>query len=195
LLAVTRVIVTLAVAVAVLVVGYHQFTAASGQSLPQPGTTALPGLASTPQTSTEEPPKGLSADRFARLVKDQTAWQAAFESSDRATITCGVQLEGRSGCAAAAYRAWAVPFARLQRDTTAEMRTVDGTCRSTLAESAGLKGPGTKLRTYMRRVEKDIAGSQGPGVPDGLIADSRGALTAQGAILLTVGQISAACGN
>jgi hypothetical protein len=122
---VTRVIVTFAVAFAVLVVGYHHFTAASGQSVPQPGTTAQPGAGSTPQTSTGGAPKGLSAAQFQRLSNDQARWQAAFESSDRATITCGVELEGRRSCALAAYRAWAVPFARLQRDTVADMRVAD----------------------------------------------------------------------
>ena len=47
----------------------------------------------------------------------------------------------------------------------------------------------------MRRVEKDIAEATGPGVPAGLIADTGGAVNAQGAILAAVGQISAACGS
>ncbi len=191
----TRVIVTFGVAFAVLVVGYHHFTAASGDSLPQSAATALSGPASTLQTSTEATPKGLSAAQFTRLVKDQTGWQDAFSSFMRTTTNCAVALQGRGSCAAAAYRGWAVPFARLQRDATADMRTLDGACQSTVAESAGLKGPGTKLRTYMHGLENTIAESSGPGVPNGLIADTGGAINAQSAILEAVGQVSAACGS
>lgn len=180
-----RLLVTFAVAFGLIVVGYHHFAAASSRPAAPAGTVP----AQEPATGSA-PPK-LSAVHAQRLMRDQTEWQEAFAAF--MGRRCALPATGRSHCAAA-YRAWSVPFARLQRDTIAAMRTVAGACRSVLSRAAGLGGQGTGLQTSMRRVQEDVARSRGAGVPDGLIADSGDALDAEGALVKAMMQLSSVCG-
>jgi hypothetical protein len=198
-----RVVFTAVVAFAVLVVGYHQFASASGHSTGgspasiQPGTggSGIAGL-----TDIGDAPDRLSASQARHLDVDQARWQADFDRFMRATFECPAQFAGVIGvppnmgrCIAPAYRRWAASFARFQRVAARDMRAVSGSCRSALADSAGLAGAGTSLRASMRSLERDVARSRGPGVPTGLIPDTKRAVAGQAAMVNAALLVSGAC--
>jgi hypothetical protein len=196
---VMRLVVTAVAAFAVLVFGYHHFAAASSQSIS--GTNTLPGIGSTiTSTGTAYTPKGLSAAQAARLKADGAQWQAGFDAFMQAAVQCPVQglavigaHPDRARCITTGYQKWSVPFARFQHDARTAMRTLRGSCRSSLAEAAGLKGAGTTLGTTMAAIKKDVARSQGPGVPDGLLSDTNGAVAAQAAMTEASLRLPTAC--
>ncbi len=196
-----RVIVTAMAAFAVLVVSYHHFASASSQSLGGPAGSTLPGGSTrTAVGGSADALNGLSASRSRHFRVEQAQWQAAFDQFTQATLQCPVQFAGVIGahpqmgrCIAPAYRRWAASFGRFQRDVASDMRTVSGSCRSALAGSAGLTGAGAKLRASMRDLERDIVRSHGPGVPSGMISDTRAAVAAQGTIVRAALSVSSAC--
>jgi len=198
----SRVILTGVLAFAVLVAGYHHFAQASGQSVGGSSVNVLPGGGSvaTVSSGTGSALKGLSASQARQLTVDQAQWQADFNEFMQATLQCPVQYAGVIGkhpslksCVAPSYRKWSASFTRFQRKVASDMHSVGSTCGSVLAESAGLKGPGAKLRPSMRKLLAATERNGGFGDQAGANSDGGRAIEAEGAMVKAALLLSSAC--